>query len=163
VSDLETQVEKLLEDPANSRIPTSFLTVYAGTSDYPGLPLADYYIAVSEDLPVMKKLQTVAAKLSTQRFSELPIEVVGVKSVHGKRIATIGLRELYDDLRLPRWQTSYFQGSTGGGLTQTTLVYTFLQKKYRGEWVDGVRFMYEGKPFQEGDWDHIGLAGIYYR
>lgn len=162
IEDLQEQVNELLEDPANSRIPMDFLTVYAGSSIHPDLPRSDYFIAVKRNVPVLDKLRILASKLSAQRFSELPIEVVGVKTVKGKRIATIDLRELHDDERLPTWLGHYFQGTTGGGLTQTTLVYTFLQTKYRSEWVDGVQFYYQGKPF-EGDWDHISLSGVFYR
>ncbi len=161
VRELENEVRTLREYPEGGQIPLDLLTVYTSTDEAPDNPIPDYYIAVRENLAVIEKLKILASRLSKQRFSGLPINIVGIKSVKGKRIATIDLQEISHDIRQTMWRTSYFQGSIGGGLTQTTLVYTFLQRKYRGDWVDGVRFLYEGKPV--GEWDHINFAEVLYR
>lgn len=160
VRELEDKVKTLQEYP-EGEMPLDLLTVYTSTEVAPDNPIPDYHISVRASLSVTEKLRILASRLSSQRFSSLPIDIVGVKSVKGKRIATIDLQELNDDIHLPMWWTSYFQGSTGGGLTQTTLVYTFLQKRYRGEWVDGVQFRYKGQPATPGD--HIDLSGTFFR
>ena len=58
------------------------------------------------------------------------------------------------------WRYLYFQGSTGGQFTSYSLRMTFLQPGYSGEWIDAVRFYYEGQPIREGDWTHLSLSGV---
>jgi len=159
---LEKELAVLREYSPVGNTPPNMLPVYGATNEHPDDPVVEYYIAVRENLPVIEKLRVLASKLSRLRFSELPINVVRVETVKGKQVAVIDLRERYQGDEVPSWKGTYFQGSTGGGLTQISL-YTFLQEGYRGDWVDGVRFLYEGKPMAEGEWDHISLAGVCYR
>ena len=116
-----------------------------------------FCVVVPEDLPLLQKVRFLADRLSTYRFRSLPIEVLEIENRKGKHIAVIDLQE--DDRSI--WSTYYFQGSTGGHMTQTILTKTLLQPDYRGEWIDGVEFYYEGKPMEE--WDHINLTGTILR
>lgn len=151
------------ESRTDGDIPAAFLAVYGSTADEPDRPIVDCYVDTGRDQPVMQKLRVLADRLSRLKFSGLPIEVSRIDTVTGRRVVVIDLRELHEGYEPPTWRAGYFQGSTGGMITQTTLVHSFLQKDYRGEWVDGVRFLYQGEPIREGDWDHIDLSGVTYR
>ena len=52
------------------------------------------------------------------------------------------------------WSSGYFQGSTGGNATVTKLIRTFLQEDFEGEWVDGVKFLYNND--DTNNFEHIG-------
>lgn len=87
-----------------------------------------------------------------------------IENRNNKKIAIIDLRE--KNHPYPHgysWRGIYFQGSSGGGSTTVTLIKTFLQENYKGEWIDGVEFYYEGKPIVENEWAHIFLSGTIYR
>lgn len=116
-----------------------------------------FCVVVPQDLPLLQKVRFLADRLSTYRFRNLPIEVLEIENRKGKHIAVIDLQE--EDR--PIWSTHYFQGSTGGYVTQTVLTMTFMQPDYKGEWIDGVEFYYQGKPMEE--WDHINLTGTILR
>lgn len=163
ITSLQEQLAVLRSHPPVGNVPPEFLAVCGATLDEPDTPVVEYYVASPRHFTVIEKLRLLADRLSRLEFSELPINVVRIETVKGKKVAVIDLRESQDGREYPSWYGGYFQGSTGGGITQTTLMDTFLQKGYQGEWVDGVRFLYEGKPMQEGDWDHINLSGTIYR
>lgn len=126
-------------------------------------------VTMDKNLPLKDKLSLVAKKLSEKVFGNLPIEVVSIENVGNKKVATINLKEsaqnqgVKDNSKLKgeNWAASRFQGSTGGAVTAKSLTETFLQKDYKGEWIDGVRFYYENKPIQ---FQHVeGLSEIIYR
>jgi hypothetical protein len=123
----------------------------------------NFYIQVRKDLPIISKLEIIADRLSRFKFDCLPIEVVKIEERDDRSIVIINLREFENLPNAPSWRYHYFQGSTGGHFTTLTLVDTFLQKEYKGKWIDGVKFMYENQPIKEDDWDHIGLSGIILR
>lgn len=123
----------------------------------------NFCIQVPKNLSIMEKLEIIADRLSRFRFDYLPIEVVKIETCDDTSIAIINLREFENLPNAPSWRYHYFQGTTGGHFTTLTLVDTFLQKEYKGEWIGGVRFMYENQPIKENDWDHIGLSGIILR
>lgn len=127
------------------------------------------YISFSKSLTLQEKLKEICSKLSQYCFNGLPIELEHIKDVEGKTVAVINLREspINEGITEPEeqvgytWSGNYFQGSTGGLLTYVKLVETFLQRDYKGEWIEGVQFLYEGK---EIDFEHIeGLREIIYR
>ncbi|MDQ2087579.1 hypothetical protein RBH29_14195 [Herbivorax sp. ANBcel31] len=78
-------------------------------------------------------------------------------------MAVINLRE-YDEKNTSirrSWKSHYFQGTTGGRETSVTLIETFLQRDYSGEWIDGVSFLYYDN---EIEFFHVeGLSKIQYR
>lgn len=128
-----------------------------------------YYMAIPKELSLEEKLSTIANKLSQYCFNGLPIEVLEIKKVEGKKIAIIDLKELsfnqgiddYTKFIGSTWKTYYLQGTTGGAITSKQLVDTFLQKGYQGEWIEGVQFLYEGEII---DYEHVfGLSDIHWR
>lgn len=126
------------------------------------------YISFPKDLELNEKLRKIGDKLSQYCFSGLPIELEYIKDIEGKKIAVVNLKEsdINEGLNIKdrigyTWSGNYFQGSTGGALTYVKLVETFLQRDYKGEWIDGVEFLYEGSRI---DFEHVeGLSEIIYR
>lgn len=130
----------------------------------------EFYIYVPKDLSLKEKLDVIGDKLSRYRFSNLPIELSGIEEENGKKIAVIKLEESvqnqeaedYTELKGRTWRTHYFQGSCGGTVTMTTLIETFLQREYKGEWIDGVVFNYSAE--RNVEFEHVsGLFGVNYR
>ncbi|ADL12648.1 hypothetical protein [Acetohalobium arabaticum] len=129
--------------------------------------IVNFYIKLSEDLTLKEKLKIIADKLSRFKFDHLPIEVVKIKK-NKQDIAIINLCEHEwnrsqdgsDELRGISWRSHYFQGSAGGMITSETLIRTFLQRDYNGDWVDGVKFLYEGREITQEMTQHIHLSGI---
>lgn len=117
-------------------------------------------LVMKDDLPLEEKLQIVADGLSETKFDGLGIEVSKIEDKDGRKIATINLSEQTNE-KGASWDTGYFQGSTGGTITATSLNNTFLQKEYNGEWIDGVRFLYNNEQI---GFDHVeGLSEVSYR
>lgn len=108
------------------------------------------YIEVSKDSSIKEKLDNIASEVSKYSFSTLPIEVLRIDNIDGKKIAVINLRESSENEKIENWNEmkgntwvkGYFQGSSGGLSTYNTLINSFIQKEYDGPWVDGVKFLY---------------------
>ena len=100
-----------------------------------------------------EKLDILAKNLSKVEFNSLPIEVIKIEEKDNKKIAVINLKESEInagineaiDFKGPSWSKNYFQGTAGGTITSTSLIESFLQRSYPGDWIDGVRFLYENK------------------
>ena len=174
--DLREQIEA---DPPEY----SFLKIYSADPDtLTARP--DFLIPVSDSFSLTKKIELLARKLSSQKFRRLPIVVREVREQDGKRIASIDLRETdwnrhifeaWDSLhavgepqradsvfrkrRRTTWRVVFFQGTCGGAQTTRTLIHTFLQDDYEGEWIDAVEFYYEGEPMSEESFQHTNLYG----
>jgi predicted nuclease with TOPRIM domain len=105
---------------------------------------------ISDNLSLKNKLDALAKALSVVQFNNLPIEVSEISEIDGKKIAVINLKESEENQKIRdvlkfkgySWATGYFQGSTGGTMTSVSLIETFLQKDYEGQWIDGVKFLY---------------------
>lgn len=161
VSELESQVKQLREYPADGKVPPQLLKVYGALNgEAPSHMVIGYLVPVNPRLPLIDKMRVLADRVSQYSFDHLPIEVNGIVTQRGKRIATIDLREISGAVR-PSWSGGFFEGSSGGGITQQTLVKTFLQDGYPGEWIDGVRFTYQGRSLSAGD--HMDLSSVFYR
>lgn len=128
-----------------------------------------YYIEIPKDKALKDKLNIIAENLSKFQFKNLPIEVTKIEESNGKKIAVVNLKEASynegikdrDKLKGDTWANDFFQGSTGGTITSTTLIENFLQKDFNGEWVDGVRFTYNGGNVE---FQHVeSLAKVVYR
>lgn len=112
----------------------------------------DAYIYIAKETSLKKKLDILAKALSEAYFNSLPIKVVRVEEVNNKKIAVVNLEEAAEnkgktdpkDTKGKTWAFDYMQGSTGGTITETQLIETMLQRKYKGQWVDGVKFLYQG-------------------
>lgn len=121
------------------------------------------------NLSIKNKLEAIANALSEVYFSNLPIEVSEITEISGKKIAVINLKESEENQKIndasqfkgASWATRYFQGSTGGIITSICLIETFLQKDYEGQWIDGVKFLYNNKVC---DFQHVpSLGEVSYR
>lgn len=113
-------------------------------------------LKVNESDSLKSKLDKLAIELSKNAFDSLPITVERIDTIKGKKVAIINLEESnenknvtdYTQFKGANWASSRFQGSTGGSVTTKTLVETFLQRSYEGDWIDGVQFTYKGQPLQ---------------
>lgn len=113
-------------------------------------------IQLNKDLSLDNKVKQLAKTLSEKVFDKLPIEVQSIATIDGKKIATINLNENATNknitnnanLKKPNWTTDKLQGSTGGEISENSLIETFLQIKYKGEWIDGVKFLYKNEPIE---------------
>jgi len=115
-------------------------------------------IEVNETLSLEDKLKALSKELSEKKFDKLPIEVKSIDTVKGKKVATISLTDSSTQKWVPK-----FQGSTGGTVTANTLIENFLQSnnKSRGEWIDGVKFLYNNNPIE---YEHVAdLSSTQYR
>jgi hypothetical protein len=142
------------------------LAIYETDLDQ-GTPIVSLYVNFPQQGTEQEKVQELASLLSQRKFCELPINVVAFKD----KIVTIDLEEhpWNEPLSQPpttegcsgkTWRYQYFQGSTGGHDTSVSLARTLLQPDYQGDWIQGVKFSYEGKPIEAGQWDHLELDGV---
>ena len=125
-----------------------------------------YYTMLPRDLALEQKIEQLSEKLSSYSFDELPIELLRIESVEGKKVAVINLMDTEERVKTMNrrtWAGNYFQGSSGGSQTSDKLRRTFLQENYKGEWIDGVRFLYNNS--ETDRFEHVGelLEKIYYR
>lgn len=164
-SELEKSLEELKEEIKNKN--STYPIYSADINTYAKEVHFGTYIA--DNLPLKDKLNALAKTLSEVYFSNLPIEVLEITEVDGKKVAVINLREseenqkVMDNLEFKgqSWSRNYFQGSTGGAITSVGLIETFLQKDYKGQWVDGAKFLYNNKII---DFDHVpDLSKVSYR
>ena len=125
---------------------------------------------ISPNLSVKNKLDALAKTLSEVYFDNLPIEVPEITEINGKKIAIINLKESEENQKISQrvqfkgksWANNYFQGSTGGTMTSICLTETFLQKDYEGQWIDGVKFLYNNMKIS--DFQHVpSLGEVSYR
>ncbi len=111
----------------------------------------------------MKKNMDILAKYMEEKyFNEGHINIDELIEVDGKSVAIINLKEKESNTKkkISMWMSRYFGGSAGGRATESRLKLTFLQPDYFGEWIDGVKFLYEGKPLVL---DHVNAPDIIYR
>ena len=104
-------------------------------------------IELSTDSSLEDKVQQLSNTVSENFFDNLPIRVKSIDAIDGKKIATINLLDDNNN----KW-INKFQGSTGGQITSNTLIENFLQVSYKGEWIDGVKFLYNDEPIE---YDHV--------
>jgi hypothetical protein len=133
---------------------------------------ANSYIYISSDLDLKQKVTAAANALSVGCFSNLPVEVMNIEEVNNKKIAVINLKESDENqgitdmtkLKGKSWALNYLQGSTGGAITSTSLIETFLQREHTGGWIDGVRFLYNGSKCDDNLFQHApDLTQVSYR
>ncbi|WP_160685125.1 hypothetical protein [Clostridium sp. C2-6-12] len=152
--DSSKEVEKPKEEPKVNKIKLSIYSIDENSLE----PNESGTIEVNENASVEDKLKTLAKELSEKKFDKLSIEVKSIDKVDGKKVATINLV----DSDAKKWVPK-FQGSTGGAITANTLIENFLQSnnKNKGEWVDGVKFLYNNKPIE---YEHVAdLATTHYK
>jgi len=109
-----------------------------------------------------ENMEILAKYMENEYFNEGHIIIEEIIEVDGKRVAIINLKERDSNNKekISMWMSRYFGGSAGGRATETKLKLTFLQPDYKGEWIDGVKFLYEGKPLVL---NHVNAPDIIYR
>lgn len=134
-------------------------TIYTANSDTYEKQTGIYvYISNTDDLK--QRMTVIANVLSEGYFSNLPIEVVKIEKTDNKKIAVIDLK----DSNEKTWMDDFIQGSAGGAMTSTALIETLLQREHSGEWIDGVRFLYNGSVCDENTFQHApDLTKVNYR
>lgn len=129
------------------------------------------YTSLPKGKALEEKMDYIAETLSRQYFYGLPIEIVKIEAVDGRSVVVVSLEETPENQGITditkfkgrSWAGTYFQGSAGGTITSTTLIETFLQKEYKGEWIDGVKFLYNGKEIGFEHVEEINSGKINYR
>lgn len=119
----------------------------------------NFYLPIASHFSLHEKIRHLCQEISRFRYQHLPIRLETIETREDKKIAIIHLNEGKNTGA--SWKTGYFQGSANN--TTYTLRESILQRGYTGEWIDGVEFYYEGKPIQDGVWDHIFLHGTHDR
>lgn len=126
-------------------------------------------VEIDENNSLEDKIKSLSLTLSEKAFDSLPINLVEIKELEGKKIAVFNLDEVGnnvgditpDKYEGISWVNNYFAGSAGGSITEFTLIQTLLQKEYTGEWIDGLEFTYKGTKVE---FDHVPeLSEIIYR
>lgn len=169
--DLEKKVSELTEKVKKYEVKSTteeIYPIYTANIDTYKIEIKSYSY-IKKDEVLLNKITSLCKILSENLFNNLPIEVLNIEERNGKSIAVINLKESeenqgindYSKLKGYAWATKYFQGSTGGTITSKTLIETILQRAYTGEWIDGVKFLYNNKDI---DFEHVpDLADINYR
>ncbi len=133
--------DKPKEDVKVNKVKLSIYTIDENSLE----PNESSTIEVNETLTLEDKIKALAKELSEKKFDKLTIEVKSIDNVDGKKVATINLT----DSGTKKW-VQKFQGSTGGAVTENTLIENFLQSnnKSKGEWIDGVKFLYNNEKIE---------------
>lgn len=164
----DTPTESSKDEKNDNKKETEAFSIY--TEDANSMEIKEIStIELNKNLSLEDKLKQLSKTLSEKVFDKLPIEVKSIETIDGKKIATINLDESTAnkgvtsnaDLKKPNWTADKLQGSTGGEITENSLLETFLQVKYKGEWIDGVKFLYKNEPIE---FEHTpNLSQINYR
>ena len=99
-------------------------------------------ISIMKVLPMDKKLNHLASKLSHNLFQDKSIVFLGIKTEDGKEVAYFDLEDKNKD-STKSWYP-FFQGSSGADSTLNSIKETLLQREYKGDWIDGIRITYNG-------------------
>ncbi|GAU79016.1 hypothetical protein [Fusibacter sp. 3D3] len=117
--------------------------------DDTGAPYIDHYGILPPEADAEKKLRYIAHYLQTHYFENAVIEIKSLEILNGKKTAVINLSEKEpsseDEIG---WATLYFQGSTGGSMTEMILIEGFLQRQLANWPIDAVEFLYENEQIQ---------------
>lgn len=105
-------------------------------------------LKIEEKKSVDEKLNLLINEISKLQFNNAPIKLIKIEN----NIAYIDLQEGESK---NYWSSGYFQGSTGANITSYTLTESLLQRDYKGKWIDGICFSYEGKT--DIEFDHMGI------
>ena len=117
------------------------------------------FAGVERNRDLSGRLEEVSKALSAEVFEGLIVSLKEIKTIDGKEVATFNLKDVPGIEKA--WGETYFQGSTGGMATIMALTDTLLQKDYQGEWVDGVKFLYEDQAIE---FEHVeSLGETFYR
>ncbi|MFH5836538.1 hypothetical protein ACHAL6_10735 [Proteiniclasticum sp. C24MP] len=144
----ETPEEPVEENPMEEE--EEELPIFGAEED--GTMIQASTIVVKTDEPLINKMNMMGLELGEAVFEGLTMEAVEIKEEDGKDILYVDLKEGSGEVGAPSWVYDYFQGSTGGLVTETALTETFLQREYGGVWIDGVHFTLDGETIE---YDHV--------
>lgn len=111
-------------------------------------------VELKKDSTIEEKLKELCAILEKEYFKDENAKIV-FKSIDENNIATIDL------VNKDAWN-QHFQGSTGGMISQATIVETLLQREYSGEWIDGLNVVVDGSTGEEL-FEHAPFIETFYR
>jgi len=110
-------------------------------------------INIKEDSTLEQKLNELCLILQKDYFKDEEATIV-LESIDSNGIATINL------VNQDAWRP-HFQGSTGGIVSQSTIIETLLQRGYEGEWIKGINVLIDGE--SQEVFDHAPFNDIFYR
>lgn len=113
-------------------------------------------LKIDESKSLEDKINELCIALQKEYFKEGSAKIM-LKGIDEKNIATINLVN-----EVPDAWAKHFAGSTGGYISQTTIVETLLQKEYKGQWIKGVKVLIDGKDSQD-IYDHAPFGETFYR
>lgn len=122
----------------------------------------DRLIWIEYKLDIEDKIRILADTVSNSYFNGLKIEVLNIDIKDNRRVLHLNLAEREDfsgpgSVPLSESWYDFFQGSAGGQNTSIILSETFLQRNYKGDWIDAVIFHYQGIKMEP--MDHVTLSG----
>ncbi|MCR6514944.1 hypothetical protein M4I33_08655 [Clostridium sp. LY3-2] len=103
-----------------------------------------------KDYDIKESLESILNTISEEKFEGLKIDVKSIVNEDEKSIVNIDLR----DIGNKSFKEDYFKGVEIGGITESILIENVLQREFEGEWIDGVRFTYNGEKIKN---NHIPL------
>lgn len=149
---IEANNQESDEKEGSTVVKDTTINIYAINDDN------DETVVIKEITPdknkaLKEEVEEVASVLSKEQFQDLPIELSKIDNIDGKKVAIINLKENEknygkinpEDFTSPNWLYQKFQGTYGFMVTYQMLVESFLQRHYKGEWIDGVKFLYDGQ------------------
>lgn len=127
----------------------------------------DKWVEIDSELSISNKVKILLDSISEEYFGEVKLQYLSIETLDDLKILRINMQEkqgLSDDhiYNSNRVWYPYFQGSSGGGNTNTILIETILQKQYAGDWIDAVIFYWNNEPFPF-EMDHVKLYSIIMR
>lgn len=99
------------------------------------------YLKIEKDTTLEEKVNKIVSVVSSECFSNLPIEV----KIYGNDTAKVNLLEFNEDENnRVSWKEDYLNNST---IEQTlrVLLENILQDEYNGQWIEKVQLYYEGE------------------
>ena len=131
------------------------------------MTVVDQYISIEKQKSISEKVNILLQTLSSSYFDHTELELLETNKNCGYSILKINLKEdeSFADSSIystySQWYR-YFQGSTGGNHTAVTLKETLLQRFQKEDWVDGIIFYWNNKPYPPES-NHTKLYGLFMR
>ncbi len=130
--------------------------IYTIDSDDTNKKIEFLSFKIDESKSLEEKLNELCIALQKEYFKEGNAKIM-LKGIYEDNIATINLVNEVSGA----W-ASHFAGSTGGYISQSTIIETLLQREYKGEWIKGVKVLIDGKDSQDV-YDHAPFGETFYR
>lgn len=112
-----------------------------------------YDFSVKSNESLNKKVDMIVKEIMDRWFVGLEYKT-SITKEDNKQIVVIDLVDKGIDT--PNGWYSKFQGSTGGRINSKRIINNIIQKDYKGEWVQGVKVLYNG---QKAEFEHAPELG----